>query len=59
MEQREIRDRAARLAPDFVSLHPGYACYNHRVALGYNDRERAALAVKNAAGKRFTYRGTH
>jgi hypothetical protein len=32
--------------------------YNHRVALGYNDGERAALAVKNAAGKRLTYRGT-
>jgi transposase-like protein len=33
--------------------------YNHRVALGYNDGERAALAVKNAAGKRLTYRGTN
>jgi len=33
--------------------------YNHRVALGFNDGERAALAVKNAAGKRLTYRGTH
>ena len=32
--------------------------YNHRVALGYNDGDRAALAVKNAAGKRLTYRGT-
>jgi hypothetical protein len=31
--------------------------YNHRIALGFNDRERAALAVKNAAGKRLTYRG--
>lgn len=30
--------------------------YNHRVKLGYNDGERAALAVKNAAGKRLTYR---
>jgi hypothetical protein len=30
--------------------------YNHRVALGYNDGERAALALKNAAGKRLTYR---
>jgi hypothetical protein len=27
IEQREIRDCAARLAPDFVSLNPGYACY--------------------------------
>jgi hypothetical protein len=33
--------------------------YNHRIALGFNDGERAALAVKNAAGKRLTYRGTH
>jgi transposase-like protein len=33
--------------------------YNHRVALGYNDGDRAALAVKSAAGKRLTYRGTH
>jgi transposase-like protein len=33
--------------------------YNHRVVLGYNDGERAALAVKGAAGKRLTYRGPH
>lgn len=33
--------------------------YNHRVALGFGDGERAALAVKNAAGKRLTYRGPH
>jgi transposase-like protein len=33
--------------------------YNHRVKLGINDGERAALAVKNAAGKRLTYRGPH
>jgi hypothetical protein len=30
--------------------------YNYRVALGFNDGDRAALAVKNAAGKRLTYR---
>lgn len=30
--------------------------YNHRVRLGYNDGERAVLAVKGAAGKRLTYR---
>lgn len=30
--------------------------YNHRTALGFNDGERAALAVKNADGKRLTYR---
>ncbi len=30
--------------------------YNHRIALGYNDGDRATLAVKNAAGKRLTYR---
>jgi transposase-like protein len=30
--------------------------YNNRIALGVNDGERAALAVKNATGKRLTYR---
>ena len=33
--------------------------YNNRVRLGYNDGERAALAVKGAAGKRLTYRQPH
>ena len=33
--------------------------FNNRIALGVNDGERAALAVKNAAGKRLTYRGPH
>ncbi|MGY4574959.1 transposase-like protein [Bradyrhizobium sp. USDA 3256] len=33
--------------------------FNHRVVLGYNDGDRATLAVKNAAGKRLTYRGSH
>jgi transposase-like protein len=33
--------------------------YNHRVRLGFNDGERATLAVKGAAGKRLTYRGPH
>jgi len=33
--------------------------FNHRVALGYNDGDRATLAVKNAAGKRLTYRQPH
>lgn len=33
--------------------------FNHRVRLGFNDGERAALAVKGAAGKRLTYRGPH
>lgn len=33
--------------------------YNHRVKLGYNDGDRAALAVKGAAGKRLTYRQPH
>jgi transposase-like protein len=33
--------------------------YNHRIKLGYNDGDRAALAVKNAAGKRLTYRQPH
>lgn len=31
--------------------------YNNRSAKGIEDGERAALAVKNAAGKRLTYRG--
>ena len=30
--------------------------FNNRVALGVHDGERATLAVKNAAGKRLTYR---
>jgi transposase-like protein len=30
--------------------------YNHRIARGYDDTRRAALAVKGAAGKRLTYR---
>jgi transposase-like protein len=33
--------------------------YNHRVKLGFNDGDRAALAVKGAANKRLTYRGPH
>src|ERR1051325_3837712 len=33
--------------------------YSNRAALGVNDGERAALAVKGAAGKRLTYRGRH
>jgi transposase-like protein len=33
--------------------------FNHRTALGFNDPDRAALAVKGAAGKRLTYRGPH
>jgi transposase-like protein len=33
--------------------------YNHRVALGYNDGERAAIAVKRISGKRLTYRQPH
>jgi transposase-like protein len=33
--------------------------FNHRVKLGFNDGDRATLAVKNAAGKRLTYRGRH
>jgi transposase-like protein len=30
--------------------------FNHRVALGYDDGERAAMALKGAEGKRLTYR---
>jgi hypothetical protein len=33
--------------------------YNHRIALGIGDKERAALAIKSGEGKRLTYRGTH
>jgi len=33
--------------------------YSNRVALGVNDGERRMLAIKNAAGKRLTYRGRH
>jgi hypothetical protein len=33
--------------------------YNHRIALGFDDGDRATLAVKGAAGKRLTYRGPH
>ena len=33
--------------------------YNHRVKLGLNDADRAAIAVKNADGKRLTYRQPH
>jgi transposase-like protein len=33
--------------------------YNHRIRLGYDDGDRAVLAVKNAAGKRLTYRQPH
>lgn len=32
--------------------------YNHRIALGYNDTERAVAAIKGAEGKRLTYRRT-
>lgn len=33
--------------------------YNHRTALGFTDGERAALAIRNASGKRLTYRPTN
>jgi transposase-like protein len=33
--------------------------YNHRVRLGFNDGDRAAIAVKSADGKRLTYRQPH
>jgi transposase-like protein len=33
--------------------------YNHRIALGFDDPTRAALAVKGIAGKRLTYRQPH
>ena len=33
--------------------------YSNRIALGVDDGERRTLAIKNAAGKRLTYRGRH
>jgi transposase-like protein len=33
--------------------------FNHRVKLGFNDRDRAAIAVKSGDGKRLTYRQSH
>jgi hypothetical protein len=33
--------------------------FNHRAALGFTDGERAALAIRNASGKRLTYRPTY
>jgi hypothetical protein len=33
--------------------------FNHRIALGFNDGDRATLAMKHAAGKRLTYRQPH
>jgi transposase-like protein len=33
--------------------------YNYRIALGFDDTTRAALAVKGIAGKRLTYRQPH
>ena len=33
--------------------------YSNRIALGIDDGERRTLAIKNAAGKRLTYRGRH
>jgi transposase-like protein len=33
--------------------------YNNRIALGVNDKERAAVALKGIEGKRLTYRRTH
>lgn len=33
--------------------------YNHRIALGFNDGDPAAIAVKSADGKRLTYRQSH
>jgi hypothetical protein len=33
--------------------------YNNRTALGVNDKERAAAALKGIEGKRLTYRRPH
>lgn len=46
------------------SHHLGRYCtefdfrYNHRIALGYTDSQRAEIALKNISGKRLTYRRT-
>jgi hypothetical protein len=45
--------------PDCAALHPGYGCCNHRVKLGFNDGDRATIAVKQANGKRLTYKQPH
>jgi transposase-like protein len=33
--------------------------YNNRIALGYNDKDRAELALRGIEGKRLTYRRPH
>jgi hypothetical protein len=33
--------------------------YNHRVRLGFNDRDRATAAIRGASGKRLTYHQPH
>jgi hypothetical protein len=33
--------------------------YSYRVALGYSDDDRAAVALKGIEGKRLTYRRPH
>ena len=33
--------------------------YNHRVRLGFDDRQRTAAMVRGAAGKRLTYQQPH
>src|SRR3981081_3271170 len=33
--------------------------YNHRVGLGYSDRERTTIMLQNIVGKRLTYRRTN
>ena len=40
----------ARYLDEFAFRH------NYRVKLGYNDQDRAVIAIKGAAGKRLTYR---
>ncbi len=63
--QQKLNDKAVKHMNLYVSsyLPEDLAEYdfrfNHRVKLGYNDGDRAALAVKGAAGKRLTYGGTH
>jgi uncharacterized protein (DUF4415 family) len=49
----EIRDWAAKKTPDFVSLNPGYACYNRGMSRRptYDPRTAAEKAFKAATSK--------
>ena len=48
-----------RTAFEAISCRVLTSEYNYRIALGFDDTTRAALAVKGIAGKRLTYRQPH